>query len=243
MIKLTLSASNAKILVVGSNSGIGLAFIKKLKTTGAQIIGIDIQATSKENIDLYHCLDPRDFNAMQEIAKTTAIQELDALVNLSGSINTFKTINTLSIEEWNETFDISFKSCLNSCKAFIPNLKKDSTASIVNMSSGLAFIGQKNYGPYSAAKASIISLTKTLASELAPQIRVNSLAPGAVDTNFIYEGDGSTRINLEAYKKMVPLESMAKPEEIADLIIYLISTSASHMTGQCIHINGGAMML
>jgi len=110
------------------------------------------------------------------------------------------------------------------------------------MSSGLAFIGQKKYGPYSAAKAAVVSFSKTLAAELAPEIRVNTVAPGAVDTDFIYKEDGSTRFDKEAYKKMVPLGEMAKPEEIGSVILFLLSDGASHMTGQCLHVNGGAGM-
>ena len=94
-------------------------------------------------------------------------------------------------------------------------------------------------------------MTKTLASELAPNIRVNAVAPGAVQTAFLsgglgHEGDEGlppSRVDLEAYKKIVPLGTVARPEEIAAPILFLLGEGASHMTGQTLHINGGAMMV
>ena len=246
MVRANYQAVESHIIVVGANSGIGMALIKQLLDSGAKVYGIDIQAETKTSTSEhyeYFMVDPLNEKELVKIAQS--IQELtshiNGVVNLSGTISQFKSIESISFEEWNDTYDISFKSCFNSCKAFMPLLKKTSSAAIVNMSSGLAFIGQKNYGPYSAAKAAVVSFSKTLAAELAP-IRVNSVAPGAVDTDFIYKEDGSTRFDKEAYRRMVPLGSIAKPEEISSVILFLLSDGASHMTGQCLHINGGAGM-
>lgn len=246
MIESKYQASKSKVVVIGANSGIGQALIKQLLQAKATVFGVDIQKESKISIsERYHyfAANPLDeaelLGVVQNIEKQTS--HIDGLVNLSGTISQFKPIAELTFEEWNETYDINFKSCFNSCKAFIPLLKNASNAAIVNMSSGLAFIGQKNYGPYSAAKSAVVSFSKTLAAELAP-IRVNTIAPGAVDTNFIYKEDGSTRFDKEAYSRMVPLGAMAKPEEISSVIMFLVSDGASHMTGQCLHINGGAGM-
>lgn len=247
MIKAKYEMEKVFIIVIGANSGIGQALIKQLVGAGASVFGIDIQndskvATSKEY--QYFTANPLDkddlINVIQNIQGTTT--QINGLVNLSGTIAQFKSITTISFEEWNETYDISFKSCFNACKAFIPLMENSSNPSIVNMSSGLAFIGQKKYGPYSAAKAAVISFSKTLAAELAPEIRVNTVAPGAVDTNFIYKDDGTTRFDKEVYKRLVPLGTMAKAEEIGSVILFLLSDAASHITGQCIHVNGGAGM-
>ncbi|WP_350284619.1 SDR family oxidoreductase [uncultured Croceitalea sp.] len=247
MIKVRYQAENAFVVVVGANSGMGQALIKQLFESKATIFGIDIQKESKTPIYKryqYFNANPLDKNELLKVAEIIRKQtpQITGLVNLSGTISQFKSIESISIEEWDETYDISFISCFNSCKAFIPLLKKVSDSVIVNMSSGLAFIGQKNYGPYGASKAAVVSFSKTLAAELAPKIRVNTVAPGAVDTNFIYKEDGSTRFDKEAYVRMVPLGALAKPEEIASVILFLLSEGASHMTGQCLHINGGAGM-
>ncbi len=235
------------IVVIGSNSGIGVALVQQLLETGAIVIGADIQDKSKiTNKEGYFYLktNPLDTESVKQLVNfvKNKTEEIIGLVNLSGAITHFKSIEEISQEEWNHTYDISFKSCFNSCKAFLPLLRKNSNSSIVNMSSGLAFIGQKNYGPYTAGKASVIAFSKTLAAEVAPEIRVNTLAPGAVDTNFIYKEDGTTRFNKEQYKKIVPLGNVGKPEEISSVILFLLSDGAVHMTGQCLHVNGGAGM-
>ncbi|RKR15196.1 3-oxoacyl-[acyl-carrier protein] reductase [Maribacter vaceletii] len=245
--KVSYKSKDNYIVVIGSNSGIGIALVKQLLETGAIVIGADIQEKSKvpfnENY-LYYKVNPLDYNSVTSLVDFVKekTNKIVGLINLSGAITHFKSIEEISIEEWNHTYDISFKSCFNSCKAFLPLLKSTPNSAIVNMSSGLAFIGQKNYGPYTAGKASVIAFSKTLAAEVAPEIRVNTVAPGAVDTNFIYKEDGSTRFNKEQYEKIVPLGSIGTPEEISSVILFLLSDGATHMTGQCLHVNGGAGM-
>lgn len=247
MAELKIPERKKIAIVIGANSGIGITLLQLLLDEGHKVYGIDIQKEAKietyENYT-YFTADPLSLEAIvavrEKIKKQT--QQLNGLVNLSGTIRQFKPITQLSFKDWNETYDISFKSCFNSCKVFASLLQQTKNSAIVNMSSGLAFIGQKNYGPYSAAKAAIVSFSKTLAAELAPNVRVNSVAPGAVDTDFIYKEDGSTRFNKTQYQKMVPLGSLAQPKEIATVIQFLLGNGASHMTGQCLHINGGAGM-
>ncbi len=247
MIKAQYQAKDSHVVIVGANSGIGQTLIKTLVASGATVYGIDIQESylsSVLKIDSYFKANPMDIGALQQVCDKikTYTSSISGLVNLSGTIKQFKPISNLDIADWNETYNISFQSCFNSCKVFGELLKNGEAPSIVNMSSGLAFIGQKNYGPYSAGKASVISLSKTLAAELAPEVRINTVAPGAVDTNFIYKEDGSSRFDKERYMQMVPLGSIAKPEEVSSVILFLLSDGASHLTGQCIHVNGGASM-
>ena len=244
MIRSEYKATNTSILIVGGNSGIGIALSKLLLSIGATVINIDIQkdAVYPHKQLIYHQADPTSKTELEHIRNQLSDNHVSlyGLVNLSGAIKYFGPVETATLEDWSVTYDISFQSCLNSCQVFISLLDEKAKGSIVNMSSGLAFIGQKNYGPYSAAKAAIVSLTKTLAAELAPSIRVNSVAPGAVDTAFLKKEDGSTRVDLERYKKLVPLGEIAKPVDVANVIMYLLSEGASHITGECIHVNGGA---
>jgi 3-oxoacyl-[acyl-carrier protein] reductase len=247
MIKTAYKSKKSRVVVVGANSGIGQALIAQLIESGTTVFGIDIQKAPQAkclSTENYFEVNPMDLEAITRVAEKVReqTQTISGLVNLSGTITQFKPILEMDISDWNETYNISFQSCFNSCKVFGPMLADVNGASIVNMSSGLAFIGQKNYGPYSAGKASIISYSKTLAVELGPRIRVNTVAPGAVDTNFIYKEDGSTRFNKEMYTKMVPLGAIAKPDEISSVILFLLSNGASHITGQCLHVNGGAGM-
>jgi len=231
-------------IVVGGMSTIGQRLDLLLTGAGATVYNIDIpqkQDIHIRNQDNFFECNPLELEELERIAQTLN-QSVSGLICLSGIITHFGSVLDLTPDQWNEVYNISFKSCYNACKAFLPLLMKSKSASVVNMSSGLAFGGQANYGPYTNAKSSVISLSKTLATELAPNIRVNTVAPGAVDTAFIYDENGETRFDKNSYNAITPLGTMAKPEEIAHVIAYLLSNGASHITGQCIHVNGGAMM-
>lgn len=246
MIEIRYKADEANVVIVGSESTIGNSLKKELLSSGASVYGIDINdedSVEQSERFYYYKSDPLEFDSLAALQKQLSDKNINALVCLSGTIKHFGTVLDLDESQWQEVYNISFKSCYNACKAFAPLLKQAEKASIVNMSSGLAFGGQANYGPYTNAKASINSLSKTLATELAPNIRVNSIAPGAVDTTFIYDQDGNMRFDKDRYLQIVPLRSLATPKEISDLIMFLLSSASSHITGQCIHINGGAMMI
>lgn len=245
MIQAHYSGQGSSIIIVGGESSIGKQLTTMLLSAECNVYSIDIQEHSDRALsERFHYMqsDPKDLSQIGAVIEHFKLDKITGLVCLSGSINHFGKVVDLQEEQWKEVFDISFKSCFNACKAFAPLLAKSEQSAIVNMSSGLAFGGQTNYGPYTNAKAAINALTRTLATELAPQTRVNSIAPGAVDTPFIYS-DGELRFDLDNYLNIVPLKCLAKPKEIADLILFLLSNSASHITGQCIHINGGAMMI
>ena len=119
---------------------------------------------------------------------------------------------------------------------------------MVNAASGLAQYIRPGFGAYSAAKAGVISLTKTLALENAPAVRVNAVAPSAVDTAFLRGGTGrsdenqATHVDLDTYTKAIPLQRIAVPQDVAGPIMFLLSDAAAYMTGQVLWINGGSYM-
>lgn len=243
--EIQFNASSEAYIIVGGMSTIGQHLDRLLTDAGATIYSLDIPQTSKTVVQkkdrCFEC-NPLNLKELEIIAKNINTS-INGLICLSGKITHFGRVMELTPEQWSEVYDISFKSCYNSCKAFVPLIQKSESGSIVNMSSGLAFGGQVNYGPYTNAKSSIISLSRTLATELSPKIRVNTVAPGAVDTRFIYDENGNTRFEKETYKSITPLGTLAQPEEIANLIAFLLSEGSSHITGQCVHVNGGAMMI
>ena len=238
-------AADSIYVIVGANSGIGISLSAKFKDAEAIVVGIDIQDVAAENLYVqdYFQVDTLDEKAMLDcVGKVKEkYRQINGLICLSGSIVHFDTVEGLDVKQWSETYDVSFKSCLLACKSFSALMQGVPNSAIVNMSSGLAFIGREKYGPYSAAKAAIVSLTKTLATELAPHTRVNTVAPGAVDTKFIYDEDGGTRFDRNVYESIVPLGRIAKPSEISSVIMFLLSDAAAYVTGECIHINGGAL--
>ena len=183
-----------KILIIGGCGGIGQAVVKAALEGQLKVAVFDLK-NSIEISPLPEGVEVFEIDATSEKDLKNAFSKLnekwkgiDFLVNLAGFIAEFLPVEKMSEAAWNETLDGNLKSLFLGCKTAIPYLKKG--GAIVNMSSGLALIGRPNYAPYSAAKAAAISLTKTLAVELAPEIRVNAIAPGAVQTAFLSGGLG-----------------------------------------------------
>lgn len=252
--KLTPSPGK-KLLIVGGCGGIGRAVMRGALDYGLEVAIFDLPRAI-EKFPPPTSVPCWTVDAQQTEALAKAMQELvgewkhiDFLVNLAGYITNFGPIRDFESEEWKSMQDGNLYPTLFACQQAIPHIRPG--GAIVNMSSGLGFGGRPGYGPYSLAKAGLVSLTKTLASELAPDIRVNVVAPGAVQTAFLsgglgHDGDEGLppkRVDLEAYKRIVPLGTVARPEEIAAPILFLLGEGASHITGQTLHINGGAMMV
>lgn len=244
-----------KLLIVGGCGGIGRAVMKGALDYGLEVAIFDLpRAIDKfpppSSVRCWE-VDAQVKESVVEAMKQLVAEwkQIDFLVNLAGYITSFGPIQTFDVTDWKNMQDGNLYPTLFACQVALPHIKPG--GAIVNMSSGLGFGGRPGYGPYSLAKAGIVSLTKTLASELAPNIRVNAVAPGAVQTAFLsgglgHEGDEGLppkRVDLEAYKRIVPLGTVAQPEEIAAPILFLLGEGASHITGQTLHINGGAMMV
>lgn len=251
------SLETQKIVVVGGCGGIGKALVKHCINEKMRIAVLDLPKSIVENpVDsAVECIISIDATNEQEIKN--AFDELsnlwgsvDHVVILSGFTNPLFSIETLETSMWNETVDGNLKSTFLCCKYGLPLLKKSSKGSIVTTSTGIAAIGPSGYAPYAAAKAGIIALTKTLAKEASPTIRVNCIAPGAVKTPFLgkgtgrggREGDKPERVDLEQFVKLVPLGYVAEADDIAEPIMFLLSSAARYITGHTLHINGGSLM-
>jgi 3-oxoacyl-[acyl-carrier protein] reductase len=119
---------------------------------------------------------------------------------------------------------------------------------MVMTGSGLGASPRPDYGAYAVAKAGIAALTRQLALELAPNLRVNCVAPSAVDTAFLTGGTGRSQesdtpiLDRDAVAASIPLQRLATPEDIADPILFLLSDHARYITGQTLYVNGGALM-
>ncbi|MCS6967478.1 MAG: SDR family NAD(P)-dependent oxidoreductase [Cytophagales bacterium] len=251
-------SENSRIVVVGGCGGIGRAVVKLALANQLQVAIIDLPQTIEafpppESVLVFQADATKEDqvkSAFEQIASHW--KAIEGLVNLAGFLTAFETVEQINLTDWQYIFDGSLLTTLLPCKYAIPLLRNSKgTAAIVNMTSGIAYIGRARYGPYAAAKSAVVSLTKTLAVENAPKIRVNAVAPGAVNTPFLsggaahggVQGGSAKRINIEEYLKLVPLGYLAEPEDIAEPILFLLSQSARYITGQVLHINGGALML
>jgi dihydroanticapsin dehydrogenase len=232
------------VVVTGSAGGMGAAVVHLFRSKGFTIIGLDLKPSP--SVDYSFVGDVHDESSWEEISQSIRSNNLEvsSLINIAGR-NYFDKIEDARLDQWRDMFDVNVLGMVIGIKHMAPFLKKTKNASIVNMSSISAHIGSVGYAAYVATKGAVDSLTKSLALELAPNIRVNAVAPGWIETPFTVEG-----LNLaedpEAYRKSVEamhaLKRVGTAEEIAAVIYFLTSEASSFMTGSIITADGGYLI-
>lgn len=231
------------ILITGSSSGIGAATARLSKKYGATPIlhgrdeSEDLKNLAKELECEYIFCDVADKSAVEsEINRIlTKIRTIDILVNNAGIFPGPKFLES-GDEIWNEVFDVNVMGVVHFCRAVIPVMQKNKYGRIINVSSIRGFINTVSKPVYSASKAAVVNLTASLAREFAPEILVNCVAPGHTDTKKALEVRSPE--SLERIKKTL-LGRGGKPEEIAEVILFLGSERASFITGQTVIVDGG----
>jgi len=158
--------------------------------------------------------------------------EIHGLV-INAGIYIRKNIKEMSLEDWKNTIEVNLNGAMYPVKAALKSMKK---GSIVFISSQLAFKGSKSSAAYSASKAGILGLMRSLSLQLAPEIRVNAVAPGTIDTDIIANYTSEMRRERE---RQIPLGRIGKPEDIADVVSFLLSEDSRYITGATIDVNGG----
>lgn len=235
-------------MVVGGAGGIGRALVSALAAGGDRVSVLDLQASLARH-PVPAGVDGRAIDATDESSLTAAaagLAPIDAVVNLAGFLIEMRPMIDTPAAEFDATIAGNVRSAWLVAKVLAP-LIRDGGA-YVNTASGLAANPRPGYGAYAASKAAIISFTKTLAHELAPRIRVNCVAPGAVDTAFLRGGTGRSdearkaSIDAEAYARLVPLGRMAVVDDVVGPIRFLIGADSRFMTGQTLWVNGGQYM-
>lgn len=230
-------------VVTAAAQGIGRTTAELMVKQGARVMATDINEEGiKAIIDAQaHVLDVTDGKAIDEFAAKTG--SIDVLFNCAGFVPN-GTILDCSEAEWDFTFNLNVKSMYRMVKAFLPAMIDAGGGSIINMSSVASSIkGVPNRSCYSASKAAVIGLTKSVAVDfVAKGIRCNALCPGTVNTPSLHERLRSTGDYEKALREFIarqPMGRIGRVEEIACLVAYLASDAAEFITGQAFVIDGG----
>jgi NAD(P)-dependent dehydrogenase (short-subunit alcohol dehydrogenase family) len=240
-----------KVLVTGGTRGIGRATVELFHSAGATVA---INGRTEEAVDaVITDLDgSRLIAAVGDLALpgiaarvTAAAAEvmggLDILINNAGIFRQGK-LESFDEDEWDRMLAVNLKAAFFTTQAALPYLR-GARGAIVNVASESGLIGNYDSAAYCASKAGLINLTRALALELAPEVRVNCVCPGAVDTDMITvdaQRSGDSAAYLEGLRTYYPLRRMARPAEIAEAIAYLASPSAAYVTGSALSIDGGS---
>jgi len=240
-------------IVTGSSRGVGRATALRLAESGAHVVINYLSSKEKANNVVELCkekggdaiavqADISELVEARKLAKATIDKfgKIDLLVCNAG-VWEGAPIEEMTEEVWNKIINTNLKSAWAMSKVCVPSMKKQESGAIVMVSSTAGQRGEANYTNYAASKGGQISFTKGLATELAPKIRVNAVAPGWIETAMVrpvFQDEVYKRSVLDA----IPLKRMASTDDVALSICFLLSDWSKHITGEVININGGAVL-
>ncbi len=239
---------NKNIIVTGASGGLGNSIVKKLYENGANILAT---GTKKEKLDdlksQFNNIKILSFDISQndEIDKfiENATKELGGnlycIVNNAGITRDNLAIR-MSSDEWKKVIDVNLTSTFLLSKSAIKKMLKNKQGKIINITSVVGHTGNLGQANYTAAKAGIVAMSKTLAIEYAKKnININCISPGFIKTNMTEKIDAKYK---EIILSKIPSARLGEPEDIANAVLFLASNQSDYINGETLHVNGGMYM-
>ena len=239
---------NKNIIVTGATGGIGNSIIKKLHESGANILASGTSMEKLEDLkknfenikilkfDISQSDKIEDFieNATNELGRS-----LDGIVNNAGITQDNLAIR-MTLDEWQKVINVNLTSTFLICKFGIKKMLKNKSGKIVNITSVVGHTGNVGQANYTASKAGIVAMSKSLAIEYAKKnINVNCISPGFIKTAMTDKIDEKFK---EAIVSKIPSARLGDPEDIANAVLFLSSDQSDYINGETIHVNGGMYM-
>jgi len=239
------SLKNKNIIVTGASGGIGNSIVEKLHVNGANILATGTRIEKLEelkkkfdnikilkfDISQHEKIEEFINNATEELGGS-----LDCIVNNAGITKDNLTIR-MSLEEWTNVIDVNLTSTFLMCKYSIKKMLKNKSGKIINITSVVGHTGNVGQANYTASKAGIVAMSKSLAIEYAKKnINVNCISPGFINTAMTDKIDEKYK---EAIIAKIPSNRLGKPEDIANVVTFLGSDHSDYINGKTIHVNGG----
>jgi 3-oxoacyl-[acyl-carrier protein] reductase len=238
-------------LITGAAQGIGKAVALLLARNGADIVVSDINLEkAEETAQEVQTLGRKALAVKVDVAKLDDVEKMvevilaqfgrvDILVNNAG-IARDKLILRMTEEDWDAVLNINLKGTFNCTKTVVRHMSKQKSGKIVSIASVVGEMGNAGQGNYAASKAGVIGFTKTIAREFAQRgINVNAIAPGYIETPMT---DALPEKVKEELRRMIPMDRLGKPEDVAEAVLFLVSDSSNYITGQVLNVNGGIYM-
>ena len=214
----------AKVVVTGRNEERAQAVVDEIKGNGGEAIYVIVDASDDEDCK-------KIFDATIE-----AFGTVDILVNNAGMLSMSPLLD-VSIEEWNKVFAVNVTSALYLTQLCAPVMKEKGKGVIVNVASVASYAAHHGFAAYISSKHAMAGLSKSMAWELGPEIRVNAIAPGAIHTAMV-DSIGGPSV-LQGMIDNCPCKRVGQPEDIAGAALFLASDDCTFLTGQIIKVDGG----
>jgi len=239
------SLKNKNIIVTGASGGIGNSIVEKLNQNGANVLATGTRIEKLEelkkkfnNIKILK-FDISQHEKIEEFIENATKQlggSLDCIVNNAGITKDNLTIR-MNLEEWSKVIDINLTSTFLMCKYSIKKMLKNKSGKIINITSVVGHTGNVGQANYTASKAGIVAMSKSLAIEYAKKnINVNCISPGFISTTMTDKIDEKHK---ELIIAKIPSNRLGKPIDIANAVTFLSSDQSDYINGETLHVNGG----